>query len=321
MKALVVRRPGGLKNTRIEEVDEPKDRIIVRVVLAGLNPVDISTINGITNYNITPYPHIPGANFVGFVESVNETDKFRVGDRVVIYPKIHDGTCDKCKMGREQLCRNGGTIGIICNGGYSEYFGTDEKNLEMIPDSMSLEEAVSIPDGGLAAYHALKRADLKKNERLLVIGASGNTGIYSVLLGKLMGAEVFYVSRKKWIAEMGVREWKEEKVDVIVNPLGSELWGNYIDYLDSGGRVVTFGSLTGRIIKLDIANLYKHEISIIGSTGGTRKEFLELIDLISKNNLSSKLWKVFDLEEYEEAIMQYEKRDGKIVFRISSEVS
>ncbi|MEM0134767.1 MAG: alcohol dehydrogenase catalytic domain-containing protein [Thermoplasmatales archaeon] len=315
MKSIVIRQPGGLKNTKIEEVEKPKSPVVVRVTYAGLNPVDINVILGRVNYNITPYPHIPGAEFVGVVEN-SSSKRFKVGDRVVIYPRIYDGTCERCRAGAEEICRNGGVIGVGCNGGFSEFFGTDESHLELLPDSMSFEDAVSIPVGGLTAYHALKRAGLKSGERLLVVGASGNTGWYSITLGKLMGAEVFYASRKKMPAESGISEWKDEKIDVIVNSIGTAAWAPYIDYLDTNGRLVTFGTLTGKDASLNLAQLYTGERSIIGSTGGTRKEFAELIKLVSENHIKSRLWKTFELVDYEKAIAEYENRQGRIILKV-----
>ncbi|MEM0128522.1 MAG: alcohol dehydrogenase catalytic domain-containing protein [Thermoplasmatales archaeon] len=316
MKALIIEKPGGLENTRIGNVEKPEGPVLIRVTQAGLNPVDINVILGKVNYSISPYPHIPGAEFVGMVESVDRSSRFRAGDRVVVYPRVYDGTCDRCKAGMEEICRNGGIIGVSCNGGFSEFFATDDFHLELIPDSMSFEDAVSIPVGGLTAYHALKRAGLRKDERLLVVGASGNTGWYSVVIGKLMGANVFYSSRKK-LKEEGIREWNNEKVDVIVNSIGTEAWEPYIDFLDTNGRIVTFGTLTGREVKTNLAQLYTGERSIVGATGGTRQEFRELIKLVADNEIRSRLWKKYSLNDYEEAIKQYGNREGRIVLTIS----
>jgi alcohol dehydrogenase len=317
MRAIIIRQPGGLENTKIEDFEKPKSSVVVKVTYAGLNPVDINVILGRVNYNITPYPHIPGAEFVGVVDGASSSRKFKAGDRVLVYPRVYDGTCERCRVGREELCRNGGVTGVASNGGFSEFFGTDDAHLEKIPDSMSFEDAVSIPVGGLTAYHALNRVGLMDGERLLAVGASGNTGWYSLVLGKLRGARAFYVSRKKWVAESGAAEWNKEKVDVIVNSLGSEAWETYMEYLDTGGRIVTFGTLTGRETKLNLAHLYTGERSIIGSTSGTRKEFSELIRVISENNLRSKLWKVFEMSDFKKAIQEYEKREGRIVLKVT----
>ncbi len=317
MKAVLVREPGGFENTRIDDVQIPKGDMLIRVKYAGLNPVDINTIRGQTNYRIEPYPHIPGAEFVGTVEERGKSKIFDEGDRVLVYPRLFDGICDHCISGREEICRRGGVIGVASNGGFAEFYATDEKHLFQIPDELDFLDAVSLPVGGLTAYHALKAANLERKERVLVVGASGNTGQYGVMLAKAMGADVYYISRKSWIKKLGGKPWSGETVDVLVNSLGSGFWEKFMNYLDTGGRLVTFGTLTGTEGILNIAFLYTGERKIIGSTGGTPRELSELIQLVVRKKLKSKLWKVYPVDEYSRAIANYDKRDGRIVLRFS----
>jgi alcohol dehydrogenase len=321
MKAVLIKEKGDIAGTEIADVPKPAGEVVINVAYAGLNPVDINTIRGKVNYTISPYPHIPGAEFVGIVENAGKSKRFRRGDRVMIYPRFYDGDCDRCRAGMEEICRNGGIIGVRANGGYAEFFAASENLIEKVPDSLDLKDAVSIPVGGLTSYHALKRAELKKEEKVLVVGASGNTGQYAVLLSALMGAKVYYVSRKGWLREMGGSEWKNEKVDVIVNSLGAETWDRYIGYLDSNGRIVTFGSMTGPEAKLNLAYIYTSEISIIGSTGGTRSEFRELIDIIASNGLKTRISKIYDLEDFKKAIDEYEQKNGRVILKVSGEES
>ena len=63
-----------------------------------------------------------------------------------------------------------------------------------------------------------------------------------------------------------------------------------------------FGGLTGADVKLDVQALYTNQIKLIGSTGGTRKEFQELIDIASKEGLKVKVWKKFKLADVKEAL-------------------
>jgi NADPH:quinone reductase-like Zn-dependent oxidoreductase len=68
-----------------------------------------------------------------------------------------------------------------------------------IPDDIDWDLAASLPVTSLTPYHALKEASLKTNEFLVVFGASGNTGMIAVQLGKKMGAKVVAVSKDNWI--------------------------------------------------------------------------------------------------------------------------
>ena len=80
MKALVLRKPLGIENLNFEDVPDPvpkDDEVLVKVLMSGLNPIDYGIINGRVIYNVTPMPHIPGAEAVGVVMENSETvDKF-----------------------------------------------------------------------------------------------------------------------------------------------------------------------------------------------------------------------------------------------------
>ena len=81
---------------------------------------------------------------------------------------------------------------------------------------------------------------------------------------------------------------------------------------------VAFGGFTGADVKLNVQALYSKQIKLIGSTGGTRKELQELIDMSSKE-LKIKVWKKFKLEDVREALQALfaKERDGRILLNIS----
>jgi D-arabinose 1-dehydrogenase-like Zn-dependent alcohol dehydrogenase len=88
---------------------------------------------------IVPFPHIPGTESSGIVEQVGSEindGNIRKGDRVVVRNKVFDGTCDMCLNGLDMICRNGGLIGAITNGGFAEYISVPEKNVFKIPDKI-----------------------------------------------------------------------------------------------------------------------------------------------------------------------------------------
>jgi D-arabinose 1-dehydrogenase-like Zn-dependent alcohol dehydrogenase len=85
-----------------------------------------------------------------------------------------------CLNGYEMLCRSGGIVGIIGNGGFAEYIAVPEKNVFKIPNGIEWELEASLPVTTITPYHALKEAALKVNESLLIFGASGNTGTMAI---------------------------------------------------------------------------------------------------------------------------------------------
>ncbi|HEX5978468.1 MAG TPA: alcohol dehydrogenase catalytic domain-containing protein [Nitrososphaeraceae archaeon] len=338
MKAAIFEMP-GLENLKVvDNAEKPKNddhNILIKVKMAGINPIDYFVVSG-SLPKIEPIPHIPGAESCGIVEEVgSHVNEARImkGDRVVVHNKVFDGTCDMCLNGLDMICRNGGLIGAITNGGFAEYISVPETNVFKIPDNLDWDLAASLPVTSLTPYHALKEASLKINEYLLVFGASGNTGMIAVQIGKKIGARVIAISRDSWIkSEFGanyiisdydkvveqVKEITQGKMaDVVLNSLGIGTWDSSFASVGINGRWVAFGGLTGADVKLNVQSLYSKQIKLIGSTGGTRKEMQELIDISPE--LKVRVWKKFDLENVKEALQALfaKERDGRILLTIS----
>jgi NADPH:quinone reductase-like Zn-dependent oxidoreductase len=339
MKAAIFETP-GLENLKVlDNVQEPKisdHEVLIRVKVTGVNPIDHLVASGALP-KVDPLPHIPGAESSGIVEEVGShvnNINVKKGDRVVVHNKVFDGTCDMCLNGLDMICRNGGLISVITNGGFAEYIAVPERNVFKIPDDLDWDIAASLPVTSLTPYHALKEASLKINEYLLVFGASGNTGMIAVQLGKKMGAKVIAVSKDNWIKDdfgadyiisdydkvaENVKEITEGKMaDVVLNSLGVGTWDSSFASIGINGRWVAFGGLTGADVKLNVQSLYTKQIKLIGSTGGTRKELQELIDM-SSTELKVRVWKKFRLEEVKEALQALfaKERDGRILLDIS----
>jgi NADPH:quinone reductase-like Zn-dependent oxidoreductase len=340
MKAAIFDKP-GLDNLKvIDNVDEPKigdHDVLIKVKLAGVNPIDHSVVSGMLP-RIVPFPHIPGAESSGIVEQVGSEindGSIRKGDRVAVYNQVFDGICDMCLNGLDMICRNGGLIGAITNGGFAEYISVPERNVFKVPDKMEWEVAASLPVTSLTPYHALNEASIKLNEYLLIFGASGNTGMMAVQLGKKMGAKVIAVSRDISIkndfgADFVISDYDKivenvkeithgKMADVVLNSLGISTWDSSFASIGINGRWVSFGGLTGADVKLNVQSLYRKQIKLIGSTGGTRNELRELIDIATTEGLKVKVWKKLKLDNVKEALQGLfaKDRDGRILLEVS----
>ena len=86
--------------------------------------------------------------------------------------------------------------------------------------------------------------------------------------------------------------------------------------------LLAFGGLTGADVKLNVQALYSKQIKLIGSTGGTRKELQELIDISSSSQLKIRIWKKFKLEDTKEALQSLfaKERDGRILLDVDSSI-
>jgi NADPH:quinone reductase-like Zn-dependent oxidoreductase len=336
MRAAVFDKP-GIENLKVmDNVEKPKlanpDNVLIKVKVAGLNPIDNVVVSG-SIPTVRPIPHIPGAEVSGIVDEIgSEVSGLKKGDRVVIHNKVFDGKCDMCLSGLDMICRNGGLISVITNGGFAEYIVVPQRNVFKIPDDMDWDLAASLPVTVLTPFHALNEAHMKINEFLLVFGATGNTGMIATQLGKRMGARVIAVSKEEWVRDFGadyiirdydriveqVREITSGKMaDVVLNSLGVKTWDSSFESTGINGRLVSFGGLTGADVKLNIQSLYSRQIKLIGSTGGTRKELRDLID--NHDKLQLKKWKRFDLDNVQEALhaLFSKERNGRIFLDIS----
>jgi NADPH:quinone reductase-like Zn-dependent oxidoreductase len=337
MRAAIFDKP-GIENLKImDNVEKPGlhnfDDVLIKVKVAGVNPIDNVVVSGSIPI-VRPIPHIPGAEVSGTIDEIgNEVKRLKKGDRVIIHNKVFDGNCDMCLSGLDMICRNGGLISVITNGGFAEYITVPERNVFKVPDGLNWDLAASLPVTGLTPFHALNEAHLKVNEFLLVFGASGNTGMIAIQLGKRMGAKVIAVSKEEeWVRDFGadyvigdydrvVEQVKEitlgKMADVVVNPLGVETWDSSFGSIGINGRWVSFGGLTGAEVKLNVQAMYSRQIKLIGSTGGTRRELKDLID--NHDKLQVRVWKRFDLENIKEALqaMSSKERSGRIMLDIS----
>jgi NADPH:quinone reductase-like Zn-dependent oxidoreductase len=337
MKAVIFENQ-GLEHLKVkEDVEQPTitdHDVLIKVRAAGVNPLDYFTVTNALG--IKPLPHIPGAETTGIVAKVGKhVAALKEGDRVVLYNRAFDGTCDMCLNGNEMLCRNGGLIGVNTNGGFAEYIVASERNVFKIPDDVEWDVATSLPTTTITPYHALNEASLKLNEFLVIFGASGNTGTMATQFGKKMGAKVIAVSKDNWIKDFRadyiisdydrvVEQVKDitrgRMADVVLNSLGVNTWENIFSCVGINGRWVAFGGLTGAEVKLNVQSLYSKQIKLIGSTGGTRKEFREIIDM--SKELKVRVWKRFKLENAKEALQALfaKERDGRILLDINGSI-
>jgi zinc-binding alcohol dehydrogenase/oxidoreductase len=121
-------------------------------------------------------------------------------------------------------------------------------------------------------------------------------------------------------------EWHQKAVkesgggfDIIVDSAGGDQFSKLIELALPGGRIVNFGRTAGNITNIATRLLYWKQLSIHGTTMGTRDEFLSMLDFLESRSLKPVIDKVFPLNEIHEAMNRMEQGDqfGKIVLQIS----
>src|SRR6266513_4511248 len=162
MKAIVVHEYGGPEVLKYEDVPRPEpnhDQILVRVIAAGVNPVDGMIRSGMfARYEKAAFPMIPGADIAGVVEKAgSKITKFRVGDPVYAYLSLKN------------------------SGGYAEYAVATEGEASSKPKSLTHVEAAAVPVVALTAWQALiDTAKLSSRQTVLIHGGSGGVGSFAI---------------------------------------------------------------------------------------------------------------------------------------------
>ncbi len=173
MKALVYRDFGGNDRFEITEVDRPHngpDTLVVRVVAAGLNPVDYKVREGYLRGAIdTLLPAVPGWDVAGIVEQTGlDTPEFAVGDAVLAYARAD----------------------VVRHGSLAEFMPVPVRTATRKPEGLSFEQAAALPLTGLTALQAIERAGVTRGDTVLIHGAAGGVGSFGVQLANLRGARV-----------------------------------------------------------------------------------------------------------------------------------
>ena len=170
MKAVQIVKPGDL---RIIDVEKPviteTDNVLVKMTAVGICGSDMGIYSG-ENAAAT-YPRIIGHESVGVVEEVGPgVTAVKPGDRVIIDQVVNCGHCYPCRIGRGNVCDNLRVRGVHIDGSYREYMAVPESACYLLPEGLSDVDSVMIEPttiGLQAAY----RADLKKDDKLLIYGA------------------------------------------------------------------------------------------------------------------------------------------------------
>ena len=173
MKAVLLTQIG--KPLEDAEVPIPKigpKEVLIRVAAAGICHSDAHYRAGISNFDNLPLTL--GHEVAGRVEKVGaEVKTVAPGDHVCVHYLVHCGTCEFCRRGLEQFCREGQMIGRHRDGGYAEFIKVPAQNAFLLPNEIPFEVGAVMMCSSATALHALNKARLKSGESLAIFGFGG----------------------------------------------------------------------------------------------------------------------------------------------------
>src|SRR5579864_2433774 len=333
-RAAVYEEPVGPAGVRVRE--RPKTEVApgsvaVAIKAASINHLDLWLAHGAQR---VPPPRVIAADGAGVVHSSGDPS-WKPGDEVVIFPTLCCWECEQCRAGQNVKCAQFGVLGEHSDGTACELIHIDARNIFRKPALLSWPEAAAFPLTFLTAWRMLTtRAELRADEKVLVVGAGAGVAVAAISIAKHLGARVFATSRseakRKRALELGaeaafdsagfsneVRAATGDGVDVVFEHVGPATLNESMRSLAMGGRIVTCGSTSGVKAEITMPRLFFRQADLIGSTMGNAGEFesvLEAIDAGMRPVVAS----VYPLDEVQAALKRLDAAEqfGKVVLSV-----
>jgi NADPH:quinone reductase-like Zn-dependent oxidoreductase len=328
VKAVRIHADGGVDVLVLEEAPDPEPapgEVLVRLRASALNHLDVWVRKGLPS---APKPHILGADGAGVVEALGPgVTGFAPGDRVVINPGVE---------------APGGAIHVIGehgDGTNAELIPIPATNVYPIPDGLSFEEAAAFPLVFETAYRMLvTRARLVDGEWVLLWGIGSGVSTAGLAIARALGARTIVTSSSDEKLERA-RELGADVVvnhasgdvkaavkaatgghgaDIVIEHVGEATWRTSLDVAAREGRIAVCGATSGPNPPAALHRVWWKQLTILGSTMGTKADFEGAYDLIASGRARPIVDEVLPLSEIRAAHERLEAGEqlGKIVLSV-----
>jgi NADPH:quinone reductase-like Zn-dependent oxidoreductase len=334
---------GGLEKVSVSELPDPQPgtgEVTLRMKAAALNHLDLWTLGGLPGQELT-FPHVLGADGAGEVLATGDDVRgLRPGDRVVVNPALHCGSCEFCRLGEQSLCTTFRMMGEHAPGTIAEVVRVPATNVFPFPEHLSFAEAAALGVTTITAYRMLfTRGRMRPGEWVLITGIGGGLALSLFTLARPLAGRVFVTSsseeKLRRAREMGADhaiDYRKEDVgrtvrrltgkrgvDLVVDSAGGSALDPALRALRKGGRLVIAGGTAGRKAELDVARLFWNQLEVIGSTMGSDSDVTDMLQMVAGSDIHPVIDRAFPLEEAVEALryLEGQQQFGKIVVEIA----
>lgn len=264
----------GLEIADRPEPEPPEGWTTVTVKAASLNHHDIWSLKGV-GLPADRLPMILGCDAAGLDEDGNE---------VVVHAVISDPAW----RGDETFDPRRTLLSELHQGTLAERVAVPRRNLVPKPPDLSFEEAACLPTAWLTAYRMLfTRGGVVPGQTVLIQGAGGGVATALIVLAKAAGLRVWATSRaeekRARAVDLGADAAFEagarlpERVDAVMETVGAATWAHSAKALKPGGTIVVSGATSGDPSPAQLSRIFFLQLSVVGSTMGTRDELERLI--------------------------------------------
>jgi NADPH:quinone reductase-like Zn-dependent oxidoreductase len=305
----------GLQVGDRPDPEVPDGWTTVQVRAAALNHHDIWSLRGV-GLAEEQLPMILGCDAAGVDEDGNDV----IVHAVISTPDWRgDETLDPKRSLLSE--RHPGTL--------AEKVAVPRRNLVPKPPELSFEEAACLPTAWLTAYRMLfTKARLDPGSTVLVQGAGGGVATAAIALGGAAGVRVWVTSRSEEkrsratalgadaAFEPGAR--LPERVDAVLETVGEATWDHSIKSLRPGGTIVLSGATSGRSAATDLGRVFFLQLSVLGSTMGTRDELEHLARFCAAREVRPLIHATMPLSDARDGFRAM--ADGELVGKVVFEV-
>src|SRR6267154_5558217 len=311
MKAVVIHEYGGPEVLKYEDMprsESKDDQLLIRVIAAGVNPVD-GMIRSVmfSKEGKRGFPIILSGDVAGVVEKVGSTiTKFKAGDPVFAYVSLDN------------------------SGGYAQYALVAEREAAPKPKSLTYVEAASLPGVAMTAWQALvDTAKLSGGQTVLIHGGSGGVGSFAIQIAKARGAKVIATAstaNQDFLKQLGADQTVDytktkfedvaRNVDVVLDAVGSDTLARSYAVVKKGGIIVSL------VARPKESELEKHGIRGTALNAEPNSgELAEIGRLIDDKKIKVIVSQTFPLSEAMKAQEQVATGHtrGKVVLKVADE--
>jgi NADPH:quinone reductase-like Zn-dependent oxidoreductase len=315
MKAIVYTKYGPPDVLQLKEVEKPtpKDNeVLVKVHAASLNAEDVDFLRGRMQLSRKPRYKIPGSDIAGRIEAVGRNVKeFQPGNDIFV-------DLSRCGFGA-----------------FAEYVCVPESALRLKPDSITFEEAATLPQAAILALQGLRdKRQIQPGQKVLINGAGGGVGTFAVQIAKLFEAEVTGVDSTEkldMVRSIGadhVIDYIHEdftksgqRYDLILDVVVSHSISDYKRALRPKGILRMVGGSMGRVFKAAILGPLisrSKKMSIVVWRPNKKEDMVFLTELLEAGKVVPIIDRRYPLSEVAEAFRYFEEghHQGKLVINV-----
>jgi len=302
----------GLELGERPEPVPPDGWTTVTVKAASLNHHDVWTLRGV-GISADRLPIVLGCDAAGLDPEGNE---------VVVHAVISDPAW----TGDETIDPRRSLLSERYDGTFAQRVAVPRRNLVPKPAALSFAEAACLPTAYLTAYRMLfDRAGLQPGATVLVQGAGGGVATALILLGRAAGYRVWATSRSEAKRDRALALGADqafpsgtrlpERVDAVMETVGEATWAHSLRALKPGGTIVISGATSGPMPPADLSRVFFLQLSVVGSTMGTRDQLGRLLRFCEQTGLRPLIDRTLPLDQARDglAAMMAGELFGKVV--------